>query len=108
VLILVFVLIGRASHGEPITLLGTAETLWPFLAGLVVGHLLMRAWRHPFRIVWTGIGVWIATVVVGMLLRWASAQGVEVSFVIVAAIVLGAFLLGWRALALLVTGGGRR
>jgi hypothetical protein len=34
-----------------------------------------------------------------MLLRILSSQGVQWSFVIVTTIVLGVFLLGWRALA---------
>jgi hypothetical protein len=103
ILVLVFVLIGRASHKEALSLLGILTTLWPFLVGLVIGHIVMRAWRSPLRIVWTGIGIWISTVVVGMLLRLASGQGVVLSFVIVATIVLGVFLLGWRGVALLVT-----
>jgi hypothetical protein len=108
ILVLAFVLIGRVSHKEDLSLLGILTTLWPFLVGLVVGHLVMRAWRFPFRIVWTGIGIWIATVVVGMLLRLASGQGVELSFVLVATVVLGIFLLCWRGIALLVTRGSRK
>jgi hypothetical protein len=100
VLVFAFVLIGRASHGED--LLGTLDTLWPFLAGLIVGWLGMRAWLSPRRIVWTGIGIWAATVVIGMLLRVAGGQGVEPSFIIVATIVLAVFLLGWRGVAALV------
>jgi hypothetical protein len=100
VLVLVFVLIGRASHGEG--LLGALNTLWPFLVGLVIGWLAARAWRSPRRILWTALVVWLVTVAVGMLLRVASGQGVETSFVIVATIVLGVFLVGWRAVALLV------
>jgi len=99
-LVLLFVLIGRASHGEG--LWGVLLTWWPFLAGLAVGWLVSRAWRHPLRLVWTGVIVWLVTVVVGMLLRVASGQGVQLSFVIVTVIVLGVFLLGWRAIALLV------
>jgi Protein of unknown function (DUF3054) len=103
VLVLVFVLIGRVSHGEGLGISGIFVTLWPFLVGLVVGHIVTRGWRHPFRVFWNGIGIWIVTVAIGMLLRVASNQGIEVSFVIVAAAVLGVFLLGWRAIALLVT-----
>lgn len=98
-LVLAFVLIGRASHSEG--LLGALQTWWPFLGGLAIGWVVMRAWRHPRRIAWTGIGVWVATVGCGMLLRVASGQGVQPSFVIVATVVLGVFLLGWRGLALL-------
>jgi len=101
VLVVVFVLIGRRNHHEGFVLLGTVTTLWPFLAGLVVGWLAMRAWRSPTRVVWTGIGIWIATVGVGMALRAVSGQGTAVSFVVVATLVLGLFLIGWRALTLL-------
>jgi hypothetical protein len=99
-LLLVFVLIGRASHSEGP--LGALWTWWPFLGGLAIGWLVMRAWRSPQRIVWTGIGIWVATVAGGMLLRALSGQGVQPSFVIVTTIVVGVFLLGWRGIALLV------
>ncbi|MFC5928222.1 DUF3054 domain-containing protein [Cryobacterium melibiosiphilum] len=99
-LVVLFVLIGRASHNEG--LLGTLVTLWPFLAGLVGGWLMIRAWRAPFSIAWTGLAVWAATVVLGLLLRVASGQGVQLSFMIVTTIVLGVFLLGWRGVVLLV------
>jgi hypothetical protein len=108
VLVLVFVLIGRASHDEAFSLGGTLETLWPFLVGLAIGYLVSRAWRHPFAIVWTGIAIWATTVIGGMLLRWVSGQGVAPSFVIVATIVLGVFLIGWRGVAALVTRAERR
>ncbi|MET0954383.1 MAG: DUF3054 domain-containing protein [Cryobacterium sp.] len=99
-LLLLFVLIGRASHGE--SLLGVLITWWPFLAGLAVGWLVTRAWRHPLRIRWTGLGVVAVTVAVGLLLRVASGQGVQLSFVIVTVAVISVFLLGWRAIGLLV------
>ncbi|WP_022885982.1 DUF3054 domain-containing protein [Glaciibacter superstes] len=99
VLVLVFVLIGRATHDEG--LLGALETWWPFLVGLFVGWVVMRAWRSPRRIVWTGIGIWVSTVLVGMLLRVATGQGTQLAFVIVATLTLAVFLLGWRGIALL-------
>ncbi|TFC03740.1 DUF3054 domain-containing protein [Cryobacterium adonitolivorans] len=99
-LLLLFVAIGRSSHGEG--LWGVLGTWWPFLAGLVVAWLVLRAWRAPLQIVWTGLGLWLITVVVGMLLRIASGQGVQLSFVLVTFLVLGVFLLGWRAVVLLV------
>lgn len=105
-MLLLFVVIGRASHGEG--LWGVLGTLWPFLAGLVVAWLVLTARRTPLRIVWTGVGVWLITVVVAMLLRVVSGQGVQLSFVIVTFLVLGVFLLGWRAIALLVQRQRRR
>ncbi|UFS60785.1 DUF3054 domain-containing protein [Subtercola endophyticus] len=99
VLVLVFVLIGRSSHSEGFSLGGTLVTFWPFVVGLVVGWVATRAWRYPLRLVLPGIPIWLFTVAVGMFLRVLSGQGVEVSFVIVALIVLGVFLLGWRLIA---------
>ena len=64
IVVLVFALVGRASHNEGV--LGLFGTAWPFLAGLALGWLGLRAWRHPYRTVWTGIGIWIATVAGGM------------------------------------------
>nr|WP_246376650.1 DUF3054 domain-containing protein [Conyzicola lurida] len=101
-LVLVFVLIGRASHDEN-PVLGALVTYWPFLVALVVGWLGTRAWRAPRAVVKTGVPVWIVTVVGGILLRLASDQGVQLSFVIVTSVVLGIFLVGWRGAAALVT-----
>ena len=98
ILVIVFVLIGRSSHDEnPVA--GAFVTLWPFAVGLIAGWLGARAWRAPTRIVPTGLVVWATTVIVGMLLRIASGQGVQLSFVIVASVVLAVFLLGWRLVA---------
>lgn len=108
VLVAVFVLIGRRSHEEGGELLGFLTTFWPFLAGLLAGWALARSWRAPDRIVPTGLIVWAGTVVVGLLLRIVSQQGVQWSFVIVTALVLGAFLLGRRALTRLAARRRRR
>ena len=96
VLVAVFVGIGRASHGEDQS--AWIATFWPFAIGLVAGWAVARGWRRPFAIAHTGLPAWIGAVAVGMLLRAVSGQGVQVAFVIVASIVLGAFLLGWRFL----------
>ena len=47
--VLVFVIIGRASHTQGEGLAGIASTAWPFLAGLAGGWLAARAWRQPYR-----------------------------------------------------------
>jgi hypothetical protein len=95
--ILVFAIVGRSSHGETTALLGVLHTAWPFLAGYAVGLLLARGWRAPLAR-GTGVAVWLATVVVGMLLRAVTGAGTAWSFVLVATIVLGVLLLGWRVL----------
>jgi Protein of unknown function (DUF3054) len=96
VCVVVFCTIGRRSHAEGITLAGVAETAWPFLAGAGIGWLLSRGWRRPVAVVPTGVAVWLCTVVIGMLLRKASSQGVAVSFIVVASLVTALLLLGWR------------
>jgi hypothetical protein len=103
VLVLVFVLVGRRSHGEAETAAGILDTMWPFLIGLVLGWLVTLAWRRPLAILWPGIPVWLMTVAAGMLLRVAAGQGAEASFIVVATIVLGVFLIGWRLIALPLT-----
>ncbi|WP_123027935.1 DUF3054 domain-containing protein [Mycolicibacterium stellerae] len=94
--VLVFCTIGRRSHAEGLTVAGVAETAWPFLVGTAVGWLLVRGWRRPTAITPTGLVVWVATVVIGMLLRKATSAGVAVSFVVVASAATAVVLLGWR------------
>jgi len=76
--VLVFVIIGRASHTQGETLGGIASTAWPFLAGLAAGWIVSRAWRRPFALRPPGVIVWLLTVALAFL---------------------GLFLLGWRLLA---------
>ncbi|WP_375388303.1 DUF3054 domain-containing protein [uncultured Amnibacterium sp.] len=92
----VFVVIGRASHREDQA--DFVVTFWPFAAGLVAGWCAARGWRAPFAAARTGIPAWLCTVVIGMVLRALTDQGVQPAFVGVASIVVGAFLLGWRVL----------
>jgi carbon starvation protein CstA len=98
VAVLVFAAVGRRSHDEAGSLAGVLATAWPFLAGSVVGWLVSRAWVRATRVLPTGVTVWLCTVVIGMLLRRLTGHGTAVSFVVVALVVLGAFLLGWRGL----------
>lgn len=94
--VLVFVIIGRASHTKGETLAGIASTAWPFLAGLAIGWIVTLAWRRSGRLVPAGIGAWLGTVAAGMVLRVLGGQGTAVSFIIVALVFNGLFLLGWR------------
>ena len=102
--VLLFVIIGRASHTKGESLDGIASTAWPFLAGLALGWLAARAWRRPFGLAPAGGSAWLGTVGLGMVLRVVSGQGTAFAFVLVALAFLGLFLLGWR---LAVRLGGR-
>ena len=100
VLVLVFAVIGRASHGENPG--GFLITAWPFLVALLVGHvvaaLLPARPRRPWALVW-GAVVWAVTVIGGLLLRVATGDTAQIAFIIVTTLVLGVFLVGWRAAA---------
>jgi len=97
-----FVLIGRSSHAEGMSVPGFLRTVWPFWTGLVAGWLVVRAWPRPSALVPTGVVVWPVCVAVAMVLRAVSGQGVAVAFIGVALAFVGLGLLGWRALALLL------
>ena len=102
VAVLVFAAVGRRSHdadaqGVGGALAGLAHTAWPFLVALALGWALVvaRGWR-PARVRPAGAAVWAVTVLGGHALRLLSGQGSAVSFLVVTAVVLGVFLLGWR------------
>lgn len=103
VLVLVFAVIGRASHDESPA--GFLLTAWPFLVALLLGHLLAALLperpRRPWSILW-GVVVWVVTVAGGMLLRVVGGDTAQVPFIIVATVTLGVFLVGWRGIAALV------
>jgi hypothetical protein len=100
--VLVFVIIGRASHTKGESMAGIASTAWPFLPGLAAGWLATRAWRRPLGLVPAGVGAWLGAVASGMVLRVLSGQGTAAAFIGVALAFLGLFLLGWRLAAQLV------
>ena len=97
--VLVFAAIGRLSHDEGARVLDVLGTAGPFLLGCAVGWVLSRAWRRPTALGPVGVPVWLCTVAVGMVVRAVTDAGTELSFVVVATVVLGAFLLGWRLAA---------
>lgn len=98
--VVLFVVIGRTSHSEDLSAIGTLDTLWPFLAGLALGWVLTFAWLRPLAILWPGIPIWIITVASAMLLRASAGQGVDLAFVTVAMVFLGVYLVGWRLIAM--------
>lgn len=99
-----FVAIGRRNHEDGVTFAGVLGTAWPFLAGLAIGWVGVRAWRKP-RSVMTGSIIWVATVFAGMLLRrFVAGDGTALSFIIVATLFNAVTLVGWRAAWQLASG----
>ena len=109
VCVVVFVLIGRRNHDEGEALVEVLRTVAPLLIGLTAGWALLArtaqrgvAWR-------SGVIVWASTVVVGLVLRRvAFDRGTAFSFVVVATLFLGVFLVGWRLLVARFTSWGHR
>jgi hypothetical protein len=94
--VVLFVAIGRREHDRDPGLAGLVETAAPFLVALALAWLVLRAWRRPtdWRI---GVGIWAIVIVAGMLLRnLVFDDGTAMSFVIVATLFVGLFLVGWR------------
>jgi hypothetical protein len=102
VVVVVFVAIGRRSHGEANDASGFLTTVWPFVAGLAVGAVVTRLYAAPLE--WRrAVPAWLLTVAVGLALRiGVVGHEFKLSFAIVATTFLGLFLLGWRALVLAV------
>jgi hypothetical protein len=95
--VLLFVVLGRGSHDEGNGIGSVLNVAAPFLIGVGVGWLVSAAARsRPFA-VRTGVQIWLPAVVIGVLLRWfAWDRGTAVSFIVVAALFLGLFIVGWR------------
>ncbi len=97
--VILFVAIGRRNHDESSAFVDVIKTGAPFLIGLAVGWLVVRAWRRPTALL-TGVAIWPVTVLVGMIARRTLFdRGTATSFVVVATVFLGVFLVGWRVAA---------
>ena len=96
VCILVFVALGRRNHDEGETVDGILKVAAPFLIALVAGWIVARAWTRPMQVE-TGFIIWPVTVALGIVLRhFVFDRGTALPFIIVATIVTGLFLVGWR------------
>jgi Protein of unknown function (DUF3054) len=99
VAIVVFVAIGRRNHSEGEAVDAILTVAAPFLIALAVGWIAAAAWTRPMQVE-TAFVIWPITVAVGMLLRnLVFDRGTALPFIIVATVVTGVFLVGWRMLA---------
>lgn len=101
-LVVVFVVIGRASHGQPLDLDGIQRTALPFLAGTLMAWIGFMLKRHSGLTRRNGVFLWAMTLVLGVLFRLLLGDSAEIGFVIVSALVLAVFLIGWRAVRWLI------
>jgi uncharacterized membrane protein YbjE (DUF340 family) len=100
--VLVFAVAGRNAHDESSGASTVITIAAPFLIGLAAGWIASANARRAPTAIRTGVLLWVTTVGLGLVLRrtvWD--RGTALSFVIVATLVLGALLVGWRAMLVL-------
>lgn len=96
VCVLVFALVGRASHEHGIDPAGVFGTAWPFLVALAAGWAVLIGRGNRGGTLGEGAFVWLITLAFGMLIRSRMGDGVEPSFIAVAGAFLAATMLGGR------------
>lgn len=104
VAIAVFAFLARVAHQTdemPLTVGGWVSTLWPFLLGVGAAALIGAVARwDAARVAPAGVATWAITVLVGLGI-WSLRNGElpHWSFILVATIMSGLLLLGWRLIA---------
>ncbi|MGV0408881.1 DUF3054 domain-containing protein [Corynebacterium resistens] len=99
-----FALFARIAHQTeemPLNFSGWMQTVWPFLLGAVAGWVLLTLTGKVARAtaLSSGVIVWLCTAIAGLTI-WGIRHG-EIphwSFIIVASVMSGLLLLGWRAI----------
>lgn len=104
VLVLIFAVVGRASHAESLTVLGIAQTGWPFLVACIAGWIVVNLLDDDGYGPRSALVIWAVTLLGGMGLRITAGDTAEPAFVIVATLMLFSALFGWRLVARLVRG----
>lgn len=102
VLVVTFAALGRASHAEALDGAGLTRTTLPFVAGALLAWITVIMRRGDGTTLGAGVFVWALTLIGGMVFRLLIGDTIAVAFVIVAAVTLAVFLIGWRALAWLI------
>lgn len=103
-LITVFAALGIASHNGDLGVLSIARVAVPFLLPYLVLVLLFKPGRYIHNIFSVGVALWLATVILGPILRAVFFGDTSaLPFILVTTGVLGLFLLGRRSISTLVT-----
>lgn len=98
--ILAFAIFARMAHkSEPFTVVNILDTWWPFLLGVVAAWIIISVSKMVTHSLTSGTLVWVCSVASGLTI-WAANNGraPHISFIIVATVMSGLLLLGWRLL----------
>ncbi|MEJ6013211.1 DUF3054 domain-containing protein [Corynebacterium sp. H127] len=99
--ILAFAIFARLAHkSEPFTVANILDTWWPFLVGVALAWAIIAALKLRATSLLAGSFVWVLSAVGGLSI-WGIRNGhvPHISFIIVATVMSGLLLLGWRLLA---------
>ena len=96
VAVLLFALVGRASHGQDLAAREVALTALPFAVACLAAHVGIRLARRDARAVAAGVVVWLTTWLAGMALRLLLGNDAAAPFVLVAGGLLLLGVVGWR------------
>ena len=102
--VVVFAIVGRATHSEGLDPAGVFRTALPFAAAALVGHVAVKFTRGEARSLISGTAIWLIGWLGGMAGRILLTEGTAPAFVAVAGASLAAGILGWR----LAIAGARR
>ncbi|QDB78572.1 DUF3054 domain-containing protein [Georgenia sp. 311] len=103
--VVLFAWLGRGAHEGGRSVAEVLDVALPFLLARLVVALLVR--DGSLRLWPGGVVAWLVTWGGGMALRAWGGDGTAPAFVLVALGVLGALLLGWRLVRLLVSRASR-
>ncbi len=96
VFVVIFAIVGRASHSHDLTLAGIFETGWPFVVACITGWVTLTFRADPGTDWSAGMFIWMMTLAGGMILRLVAGGTTAVAFIVVAGIFLALTLIGWR------------
>nr|WP_156232883.1 DUF3054 domain-containing protein [Corynebacterium occultum] len=102
--IALFALLARMAHQSedmPLNFNGWLSTLWPFLIGVALSWVLILVLKWEGRLlVPAGVSAWVITVLTGLVIWSIRNEGIpHWSFIMVATIMSGVLMLGWRGVA---------
>jgi FtsH-binding integral membrane protein len=98
VCVFLFAFGGKSSHEAGSSDWVVLAIVWPFVVAVLVAHVVLNVRDRSTRRVWPeGATILAATYVLGLVLRVVSGRGIEIAFLVVAALFLALTMLGWRA-----------
>lgn len=106
VLVLIFSILGRASHSEALTPAGVAATAWPFLVACLFAWVVVSLLDDDGYGARAALVVWLVTVLGGLGLRILGGDTAAWPFVLVATGSLALLFSSWRMLRHLLQRGG--